>query len=69
VITATFGGSGASRGGQVLHSASELRQFLRSLPATRGDIVVTRTPFWDRAPIWLIILVCLSLEWVMRRIG
>jgi uncharacterized membrane protein len=55
--------------GNVLHSAGELRQLLQSLPATRGDIVVTRTPLWDRGLFWLMILVCLSLEWLMRRIG
>lgn len=56
-------------GGQVLRSAHELRQLLQSLPATRGEVIVTKTPLWDKSVFWFVLLGLLSVEWIMRRLN
>lgn len=54
-------------GGSVLHSGQELRQLLQSFPATKGEVIVTKTPLWDRGFFWFVLLALLSFEWILRR--
>jgi len=55
-------------GGSVLRNTQDLRHLLQSLPATKGEVVVTKTPLWDRGFYWFVILGLLSVEWIMRRL-
>jgi hypothetical protein len=54
-------------GGKVLRTVDELSRLVGSLPVSRGDVVVSRTPLWDHPALWAMILLLLSMEWIMRR--
>lgn len=54
-------------GCQVLRNTRELQALLRDLPSRPGDVVVTRTPRWDKPWIWLLIIGLLGIEWSLRR--
>jgi uncharacterized membrane protein len=54
-------------GGKVLRDSADLQALLASLPETRGESIITQTPLWDRAPLFLFLLALLSVEWILRR--
>jgi uncharacterized membrane protein len=54
-------------GGQVLHSATELRKLLDTYTSGPGEVVVRKVPLWDHAGLWLLLLGLLTTDWVLRR--
>jgi hypothetical protein len=60
-------GIAAASGGQVLHSAGELARVLGGCAGTPGEVVVQKVPAWDHPALWLVLLVLLTAEWVLRR--
>jgi hypothetical protein len=54
-------------GGRVLANARELESLLRQFPATPGEVIVYRTPMWDKTWLWFALLGLLGFEWSMRR--
>ena len=62
-LTALATGSG----GRILTSASEVAELLREFPSTPGEILVHRSPLWDRSLFWGLLLALLCVEWSIRR--
>jgi hypothetical protein len=54
-------------GGEVLEDETELADLLRQFPATPGEVLVHRSPVWDRTWFWGILLGLLGFEWSLRR--
>jgi uncharacterized membrane protein len=54
-------------GGQVFTRPAELTELLRGLQSSEGEVLVHRTPLWDRPWLWISILFLLALEWSLRR--
>jgi hypothetical protein len=55
-------------GGRVLRSADELGSLLQEFPSTPGDVLVHRSPIWDKYWIWGAIIMLLGVEWSIRRL-
>lgn len=55
-------------GGRVLSSASELGNLLREFPSTPGEVLIHRSPIWDRYWFWGAIIILLGVEWSVRRL-
>ena len=53
--------------GKTLHSAAELAQLLGSFSSVPGEVVVNRAPLWDHPALWLVLVLLLTLDWVVRR--
>ncbi|HEV3023572.1 MAG TPA: glutamine amidotransferase, partial [Pirellulales bacterium] len=56
-----------SSGGKVLAGAKNLAAELASYTDTPGEVAVYRSPLWDRAWLWCLLLTLLSAEWIVRR--
>jgi uncharacterized membrane protein len=54
-------------GGQTLHDAAELAHVLTADARDAATVSLQRTPAWDRAPLWLLLLALLLADWVLRR--
>jgi hypothetical protein len=54
-------------GGQVFTRPAELTELLRGLQSSEGEVLVHKTPLWDRSWLWLSILFLLAIEWSLRR--
>jgi uncharacterized membrane protein len=54
-------------GGTVLHSAEELAGILNACKTAPGEVVVRKTPLWDHAALWLLLLSFLTADWMLRR--
>jgi uncharacterized membrane protein len=54
-------------GGRVLGNANDLLSVLSQYRATPGDVIVHKSPLWDRSLIWLLLLSLLGIEWSLRR--
>jgi len=54
-------------GGEVITAAAGLAEQLRGLPTKKGDVIVTRTPTWDRPLFLTLVVVLLGVEWILRR--
>jgi uncharacterized membrane protein len=55
-------------GGRELHNASELASLLTSFQAGRPDTIVSKSPAWDHAGLWALLVGLLTAEWVARRV-
>jgi uncharacterized membrane protein len=54
-------------GGLVLRSAADLAQLRGTYTSTPGEVVVQKSPAWDHAALWLILLALLAADWLVRR--
>lgn len=54
-------------GGRVLQSANDLATTLSEYRSTPGEVLVHRSPLWDRSLFWTFLLVVLGVEWTLRR--
>ncbi len=54
-------------GGEVLHSATELRRVLETCTRAPDEVIVRKTPVWDHAGLWLLLLGILTADWTLRR--
>jgi uncharacterized membrane protein len=54
-------------GGQVFTRPAELTELLRGLQSSEGEVLVHKTPLWDRPWLWMSILFLLGIEWSLRR--
>jgi uncharacterized membrane protein len=53
--------------GVVLGEATDLADLLAQFPAAPGEVIVHRSPTWDRSWFWGLLVLLLSLEWSLRR--
>ena len=58
----------AVSGGDVLESSDQLTELLKRRKETHGPPSRELSPAWSQWWLWLSLLVCLSTEWVWRRI-
>ena len=54
-------------GGKSLRSVPELTELLSALKSIPGEAVVSRQPLWDTTWMWILLVVLLSIEWILRR--
>ena len=54
-------------GGTVLHNAEQLAGILNACKTAPGEVVVRKTPLWDHAGLWLLLLSFLTADWMLRR--
>jgi uncharacterized membrane protein len=54
-------------GGTVVHNAEELAGILNACKTAPGEVVVRKTPLWDHAALWLLLLSFLTADWMLRR--
>jgi hypothetical protein len=54
-------------GGTILHSAEQLAGILNTYQTAPGEVVVYKTPLWDHAAVWFLLLALLTADWVLRR--
>jgi uncharacterized membrane protein len=54
-------------GGTVLHTSEQLAGILNACKIAPGETVVRKTPIWDHAGLWLLLLSLLSADWMLRR--
>jgi hypothetical protein len=57
----------AGSGGKVLHSAEDLADLLREVPADVGPPIVRKVPLWSKAWVLGLLLGLLTIEWCWRR--
>jgi len=55
-------------GGKVLGDAEELATELASYTDAPGEVAIYRSPLWDRAWLWFVLIGLLSTEWIVRRV-
>ena len=51
----------------MIRTAEELASALEAHPEAAVSEIVTHSPLWDRALLWLILLCLLSCDWILRR--
>lgn len=56
-------------GGKVFHDSRSGIAALRSLPKPPQETIIHRTPVWDRAGMWMVVVGLLTVEWAARRVG
>ena len=54
-------------GGAVLTNPVALAERLASRETGPGEVLVSRSPVWDRPPVWMLLIGLLSAEWIVRR--
>jgi uncharacterized membrane protein len=54
-------------GGTVVHTAEQLAGILNACKTAPGEVVVHKTPLWDHAALWLLLLTLLTADWMLRR--
>jgi uncharacterized membrane protein len=54
-------------GGAVIHNAEQLAGILNACKPAPGKVVVRKTPIWDHAGLWLLLLCTLLADWMLRR--
>jgi uncharacterized membrane protein len=54
-------------GGTILHSAEQLAGILNTYQSAPGEVVVYKTALWDHPALWLLLLVLLTADWMLRR--
>lgn len=54
-------------GGKVAYTAKDLTKLLATAKPADGETVVSRQPAWDRPAFWLLLLMLLVVEWIVRR--
>jgi hypothetical protein len=54
-------------GGEMIRTERELARLLEQFPSTPGEVLVQRSPVWDRSYFWAALLLLLGVEWSMRR--
>jgi hypothetical protein len=54
-------------GGKVLRNAEDLSAALKNIQTSPGELSVARQPAWDRPAVWLLLLMLMAVEWVIRR--
>jgi uncharacterized membrane protein len=54
-------------GGSVVKSAEQLAGILNACQAAPGEVIVHKTPLWDHAGLWLVLLSLLTADWMLRR--
>jgi uncharacterized membrane protein len=55
-------------GGTVVRSAEQLSAILNSCKTAPGEVFVHKTPLWDHAGLWLLLLTLLTADWTLRRL-
>jgi uncharacterized membrane protein len=53
--------------GTVIKNAEQLAGILNACKAAPGEVVVHKTPLWDHAGLWLVLLTLLTADWMLRR--
>ena len=56
-------------GGKVFYDSRNGIAALRSLPKPPQETIIHRTPVWDRAGMWMVVVGLLTVEWAARRVG
>ena len=54
-------------GGSVVNTPDQLAAILNGCKIAPGESVVQKSPLWDHAGLWFLLLVLLSTDWLVRR--
>ncbi len=54
--------------GRVLQNANDLANLLRSYHAGQSEVVVSKSPAWDKPALWMLLVGLLTTEWIVRRL-